>query len=595
MKNISLFFICLCLLSLSWTSDKLGITDNVIQALKHSQPVVYLKAGTSTDSVVVKRKWHGNTCESLLKNISSSAVYVKEVVLFREGNLLPGSTLFYGEGFQMLSQSNGTLSKVNDIGRYRDAGWYRLPEPSGYHAVYNLMYLKLDEVNNLLMAFSSCNRFSGKFYFSSDSIKVVMNLEGLKLEPGQSFTLEKFSYYQGRKRAKLFYELALDLKHNYPSTLPKFPPNGWCSWGDFYNNINEKKIRQQVDYIHQHIPSLKYIQIDDGYEPNYGDWLQTKPSYDGSMKATAQYIENKGMQPGIWLSPFVCDSNSTIFRDHKDWLVKDQNGEPLLSSKVIADRSWFVLDGTNPAVQTYFEQLFNKMRSDWGITYFKLDFLYWGAIQGGYFYDKNATRIQAYREGLKAMRRGAGAESFILGCNVPMWPSLGLVDGMRLSNDIDRTWNSFKETARENLGRTWQNGILWWNDPDMIILTGKLSENEIRFHNSVLHAIGGAMINGDNAMKLSASDIKTLEKMVTSTGSTVVFNNEKKEIGWINTSNEKRLIILNWSDNRKTFTVKLEKSYQIINYWTGENLGTFKNQFVIKDMPGRDGNVYILK
>jgi hypothetical protein len=63
----------------------------------------------------------------------------------------------------------------------------------------------------------------------------------------------------------------------------------------------------------------------------------------------------------------------------------------------------------------------------------------------------------------------------------------------------------------------------------------------------------------------------------------------------MNTPRGKRLIVLNWSDHKQTYTVNLKKPHQIINYWTGKKLGKFNNKFVIKDMPGRDGNVYILK
>ena len=65
--------------------------------------------------------------------------------------------------------------------------------------------------------------------------------------------------------------------------------------------------------------------------------------------------------------------------------------------------------------------------------------------------------------------RGAG-DSFLLGCNHPIWPSLGLIHGSRSSNDIKRTWDRIETTARQNLSRNWQNGRLWWNDPDAVVL-----------------------------------------------------------------------------------------------------------------------------
>jgi alpha-galactosidase len=54
-----------------------------------------------------------------------------------------------------------------------------------------------------------------------------------------------------------------------------------------------------------------------------------------------------------------------------------------------------------------------------------------------------------------------------------MWPSLGLVHGSRSSNDIKRSWDRVMTTARQNLSRNWQNGRLWWNDPDTDHWTGE--------------------------------------------------------------------------------------------------------------------------
>ena len=151
----------------------------------------------------------------------------------------------------------------------------------------------------------------------------------------------------------------------------------------------------------------------------------------------------------------------SVFKQHPDWLVKDSSGQPLRSDKVTFAgwrlAPWYVLDGTNPAVQRHLTNVFKTMSQKWGCTYFKLDANFWGALPGGVYNDKNATRVSAYRSGMKAVLKGAG-NSFILGCNHPLWPSLGLINASRSSNDIDRNWGTFLSTGKENLMRAWQNG-----------------------------------------------------------------------------------------------------------------------------------------
>ena len=150
-----------------------------------------------------------------------------------------------------------------------------------------------------------------------------------------------------------------------------------------------------------------------------------------------------GFEPAIWVAPFIAEAKSNLFQQHPDWFVKDDAGKPLLRSDKVTFGGWrrgpwYVLDGTHPQVQQHYENLFRTMRREWGCTYFKLDANFWGAIHGGRFHDPRATRVEAYRRGMQAILRGAD-DGFILGCNHPIWASVGLIHGSRSSNDIKRT------------------------------------------------------------------------------------------------------------------------------------------------------------
>ena len=75
----------------------------------------------ATDSTGLKqlklvREWKGPLCRSRLINQGRQPVRVKEVVLFEIALPLPPRTAMYGEGFQMLSQTSGTLGQPTDQG-----------------------------------------------------------------------------------------------------------------------------------------------------------------------------------------------------------------------------------------------------------------------------------------------------------------------------------------------------------------------------------------------------------------------------------------------------------------------------------------------
>jgi alpha-galactosidase len=204
-----------------------------------------------------------------------------------------------------------------------------------------------------------------------------------------------------------------------------------------------------------------------------GDWLDSGKAFGGDVRGVLKEIRTRGFEPAIWVAPFIASEQSRLFREHPDWFVKDDVGLPLRSDRVGFGGwrlgPWYALDGTNPEAQDWLTKLFRTLRQEWGCTYFKLDATYWGTLPQGHRHDPNATRIEAYRRGMEAIRKGAG-DALIMGCNHPIWPSLGLVHASRSSLDIERSWKSFTSIGRENLLRGWQNGRLWWNDPDCVVL-----------------------------------------------------------------------------------------------------------------------------
>jgi len=299
-------------------------------------------------------------------------------------------------------------------------------------------------------------------------------------------------------------------------------------------------------------------------------------------------IKARGFEPAIWVAPFIAEENSNVFQRHKEWFVKDADGTPLRSDKVTFGGwrrgPWYVLDGTNPGVQAHLEHVFKTMRYEWGVTYFKLDANFWGAIHGGRFQNPRATRIEAYRRGMQAIGRGAG-DAFILGCNHPIWPSAGLIHGSRSSNDIKRTWDRIKTTAQQNLLRNWQNGRLWWNDPDAICLSGELPEHEFLFHATAIYATGGMLLSGDDLATIAAPRMAMLKKLLPPTGVPAVFDDEQLRAGTMTLKTKRMLCLFNWDDQPADVTARLARPARVTDFWTGESLGRREGAVTIAAMP----------
>ena len=558
--------------------------------------VVPVVEGDNVSRVKVERRWKGLVCQSRVVNEGAKPVRIKKVVLFDLVLSLPGTTRLYGEGFQMLSQSGGTLGQPADLGNYTDAKHYKLPAPNNAKAFYGMMMLSPSARDNHLLAFTSCRRFIGQFYLSHPSLKVVVDTEGAELRPAETWQLEPFMYQSGNDRELLLDGLASRLVANHPPLRFPAPPTGWCSWYCFGPRVTAQQVLDNLDFISKHTPGLRYIQIDDGYQPAMGDWLETGASFGGDVHGVLKQIRERGFEPAIWVAPFVAEEKSHVFQQHPDWFVKDADGKPLRSDRVTFGGwrrgPWYVLDGTHPEVQQHFEKLFRTMKRDWGCTYFKLDANFWGAIHGGRFYDSRATRIEAYRRGMQAILRGV-ENSFVLGCNHPIWPSLGLIHGSRSSNDIKRTWERIETTARQNLSRNWQNGRLWWNDSDAIVLTGDLPENEFQFHATAIYASGGMLLSGDDLTKISAEKLAMLQKLQPPTGVSARFEDDSFRVGRMTVERREIISVLNWDDAPQNISIRLNRRCCITDFWTDSDLGTHSGTFQIKDMPARSGRLLI--
>jgi len=552
--------------------------------------------GADVSQIKLERRWSGSVCQSRLTNNGREPVKVKEVVLFDLQLSLPASTRLYGEGFQMLSQTGGTLGQPNDLGNYTDAKHYRLPAPANAKAFYGMMMLSPTPSDNHLFAFTSCRRFIGQFYLNNPSLKVLVDTESGELRPGETWELEKFSYQSGTDREQLLDSLAAQLIANHPPLRFASPPTGWCSWYCFGPRVTAQQVLDNLDFIAKQTPGLRYVQIDDGYQPAMGDWLETGAAFGGNVQGVLKQIRERGFEPAIWVAPFVAEEKSHVFQQHPDWFVKDAERNPLRSDRVTFGGwrrgPWYVLDGTHPEVQQHLEKFFRTMKREWGCTYFKLDANFWGAIHGGRFHDPRATRIEAYRRGMQAILRGA-ENSFVLGCNHPIWPSLGLIHGSRSSNDIKRTWERFETTARQNLSRNWQNGRLWWNDPDAIVLTGDLPDNEFQFHATSIYASGGMLLSGDDLTKISAEKLSMLRKLQPPAGVAARFEDDSFRVGRIQLGRREVVSVLNWANEPQDVSIRLKRRCRVKDFWSDADLGMHSGSFEIKALPARSGRLLI--
>ena len=250
--------------------------------------------------------------------------------------------------------------------------------------------------------------------------------------------------------------------------------NGYTTWYNYYGGVTQKDVVRDLNSISEIDAEIDCFQIDDGYQTKVGDWLSTdKKKFPDGMKSIADSIHSKGMTAGLWLAPFAAVPSSQVFKEHKDWFIKDENGKPYKTG-----HNWggfYSLDIYNEGAREYIKHVFDVVLNDWGYDLVKLDFLYGACVLPMH----NKTRGEIMCDAMDLLRECVG-DKLILGCGVPLMPAFGKVDYCRIGSDIALDWRHKKHMMREDVStphavcnaifRRHLDGRAWLNDPDVFLL-----------------------------------------------------------------------------------------------------------------------------
>ncbi|HEY6748248.1 MAG TPA: glycoside hydrolase family 36 protein [Mycobacteriales bacterium] len=302
--------------------------------------------------------------------------------------------------------------------------------------------------------------------------------------------------------------LARWAEHLAPPDRPSGPlPSVWCSWYCYWEDVTEADIRRNLGDLDRLDLDVAVVQVDDGWSAGIGDWLDTNAKF-GDLGALATRIRDTGRRAGIWVAPFLAGARSRLAADHPDWLV------PEADAGHNWDQDLFALDLTRPEVAEHLGTVFASLAAA-GFDYFKLDFLYAGALPGPRH--GGIDGLEAYRNGMRVIRAAVPAGATLIGSGAPMLPSIGLVDGMRVGPDVARPALA---DAKSRIGtaiatgsaRSFQHGRWWINDPDCLLLRPAMPQRD-RWAGYV-EASGGLKACSDPLAELDDWGLRTARRLL---------------------------------------------------------------------------------
>lgn len=465
------------------------------------------------------------------------------------------------EKMKTISKLAAPIIKKYQFDKYGDYTFKKYSRKSGEFHGYTYSYIRHGENFKLIGSLTEKNGFTIIQQFIKDN-KIIIDKECMGHTINSEYIPFELVFIEGSENN--VFDLYFDLMNIKKPTARSM--TGWTSWYNYYQNINENIIIENLNNFKDFNKNIEIFQIDDGYQTYVGDWLDTDLSkFPRGMKCMADAIKTNGYKAGIWLAPFICESNSKIFKEKKHWILKDKNGELVPSGS-----NWsrfYALDIYNLEVREYIVNVFSVVLDGWGYDMVKLDFLYAVCL----IPTKTKTRGQIMTEAMEFLRECVG-DKLILGCGVPLGPSFGLVDYCRIGCDVGLDWDDkafMRLLHRERIstlnaignaiGRRQLNGRAFLNDPDVFLLREDnmiLTETQRQTLFTVNYIFGSLIFTSDNIKKYDSTKHLMLDN---------IMNLKEKKIQAVESFTNGLIVVLYSQDENKYIAIINLKS-KSINY-----------------------------
>ncbi len=390
--------------------------------------------------------------------------------------------------------------------------------------------------------------------------------------------------------------------------------------------LNQTAVIELAQYLSRTFGPWGYdfLQIDDLWQNGQKrngpakDFTKVNPKgpYKDGMTPVAQKIRALGLRAGLWLLPFAIDHQDPVLAQQAKLVAHRADGSPY-------ETNWSgtALDLTLPAARDYVRGFIAQAVKDWGYTYLKLDGLHIALaspqtypnrsyVEDKYgdavLADKTMSNMQAARAGLRAVRDGAGPDTFILGCCAPqnersLGMVMGLVDAMRVGADSGVRWGGVVEGVRSSAVLYFFNGRVWWNDPDSIYARSSMPLNEVRCFAAWVTLTGMLNNQSDWSPLYGADRVELLRRTMPShqlrgVRPVDLFENDPPRV-WVldyavARQPRKTVGLFNWSDREAKIVVPAARlgldakaRYAAVEFWSGRAAAPFAGELSARVAP----------
>ena len=323
--------------------------------------------------------------------------------------------------------------------------------------------------------------------------------------------------------------------------MPHLPTTVYNTWAPFRGDMTTASV---IDVAQKAADcGFKYFVMDAGWNTidgnptltgdkdidwilNLGDWKEDLSKFPNGLKEVFDEVHRLGMKPGLWISVATATKNAKVYREHPEWFVQDEKGNPAF----LHDESGNPNQVTACLASGYYDYIKQSILglvNKHGLKYVKLDL---SAVTSAYRYNplntgcsaKNHTHHHDREESYLAIYERLwqlfdelhqAVPDLYIDCTFETMGKLQLID-LAMVQHADGNWlTNIDEPSPKGGWRVRQ--IAWWRStviPASSLVIGNLILDEPNYYQSLLSNSGSMPILLGDTRKLNEADRKKIRQ-----------------------------------------------------------------------------------
>lgn len=386
-------------------------------------------------------------------------------------------------------------------------------------------FIHLDSKTGYLKEFNIIWDFSGRLLLDHARVPltpvswILENTEPVKNQENFEFNVRRSCSHliiEHQKKIGNFFHTNIKAKNHI---------RAWCAAPD--KKTDYEKIKANLEAIKSHNIKLSHFVIS-ACSTIDENGLPVSFINDFSLHNIAKEIERYGLIPAIRFAPFLVQVNSRFIKRHPEMILRNiKNDKPVIHRNHALKIDCYCLDTTHPRFRNWIKKNITSLVKT-GFRAIYLDQMTISTRQADY-YNKQSSAAGRLRESLLWIKRAAGRRAQLLSSDCPLWPAIGLVDIMQISQDTGQKWQSTRlhkliggkdnPATRKSMiniiNHAGMHNQLWSNAPGpFTIFQNQLSRRQRSMVVAILALSGGSLLMADDFYKLVEEELAEIKKLI---------------------------------------------------------------------------------